>query len=607
MTCFVKRILGFDHKYFILILMITGSLLLAGSIPVRASEMTADQLRKELDKKIEKTAQYEKNLVTSPACDTLGGEWTVIPLARSGYITDEFRDKYLANLRDTLVACNGQLHARKYTEFSRVTLALASLGLDPSDIFGYNMLSYLADYDNVIWQGVNGPIYALLAIDSRGYELPSVSAGKTQASRENLIARILDQQLSNGGWNLGGKESDSADADITAMALQALAPYSSDELVAKAIKRGTNRLSWMQKSDGGYVNYSVINSESCAQVVIAMAALGIDPDDSRFTKNGHTVLERMLSFYKDDGSFSHVDNGSADMMSTDQGYLAMVAVQRYLNGDSFLYDMKDREEQDISEIRIPEKSARKSNPATTSVEGESTKKASVKKIKVTKLVLNRKKLRLKEGKTAIIRAKVRPSNATNKAVTWKSSNKRIASVNKKGKVRAIRAGTVYITAMARDGSKKKAVCKVTVKKAVSSKSSGTRPDNNTASTTASTVADQRRNISPSVSPAAQSTESSEKETSKDERSETSTQASAWSFDGESYVAESTEDTSDTEPVLTDDSKETKAAPKKDKRPDWLSILTGFLITGGMAGSFTVPWKSAGNKLLLLIGLRKRKI
>ena len=83
-------------------------------------------------------------------------------------------------------------------------------------------------------------------------------------------------------------------------------------------------------------------------------------------------------------------------------------------------------------------------------------------VKVTKLRMNKTSVDLLKGKTVQLKVTVTPSNATNKAVTWTSSNKRIATVTSNGLVKAVRTGTVTITAKAKDGSGKKATCKINV-------------------------------------------------------------------------------------------------------------------------------------------------
>lgn len=82
---------------------------------------------------------------------------------------------------------------------------------------------------------------------------------------------------------------------------------------------------------------------------------------------------------------------------------------------------------------------------------------------VTSIKLSKKSISLNKGKKYTLKARIAPKNAANKAVVWKSSNTKIASVSSKGVVTAKSAGTTTITATAKDGSRKKASCKVTIK------------------------------------------------------------------------------------------------------------------------------------------------
>lgn len=85
-------------------------------------------------------------------------------------------------------------------------------------------------------------------------------------------------------------------------------------------------------------------------------------------------------------------------------------------------------------------------------------------IKVSKIALNKTGATLMKNETLDLKATVTPSNAANKAVTWKSSNTKVATVNSRGKVIAKSPGTATITCTAKDGSGKKATCKITVRK-----------------------------------------------------------------------------------------------------------------------------------------------
>ena len=276
----------------------------------------------------------------TPSVGSIGGEWEILGLARSGKLTDDVLNKYLANVISTLKENNGKLHDKRYTDYSRVVLALTSLGIDVTNVGGYNLLQPLSDYDQTVWQGVNGATWALIAFDSHDYEIPQAAAGKTQNSRDKLIQNILDQEVSGGGWDLSGR---SADPDVTAMAIQALAPYySTNTQVKAAVDRGLNKLSAMQKSNGSYATYGSETSESCSQVIVALTAMGIDPNtDSRFVKNGKSVIDALLTYANADGSFKHVLKGDANQMATEQAYYALTAYERFTGGKNRLYDMTD--------------------------------------------------------------------------------------------------------------------------------------------------------------------------------------------------------------------------------------------------------------------------
>ncbi len=265
-----------------------------------------------------------------------GSEWLVIALARSGR---DVPDSYYDSVVKAVQEARGELGDKKFTEYSRTILALTAIGKDPTDVGGYDLLAKLADMDDVTYQGLNGAIFALIALDSGKYDVPAAAEGGKQTTRDGLLAYILEQQLSDGGWALSG---DNADPDMTAMALQALAPYrTGDAAVLTAVDKALQVLSDMQQADGGYSSWSTLNSESCAQVLIALASLGIDSAaDSRFAKNGLTVLDALLA-YALDGGFRHTADGKADAIATEQALCAMTAYARLLDGKTALYDMAD--------------------------------------------------------------------------------------------------------------------------------------------------------------------------------------------------------------------------------------------------------------------------
>ena len=291
---------------------------------------------------VQSSAAYMVSAVKAPEVGSIGGEWAVIGLARSGYsVPKDYFDTYYATVEKYVKNCDGVLHEKKYTEYSRVILALTAIGRDPSNVAGYNLLIPLGDFEKTIWQGLNGPIWALIALDSGNYSIPKNTAAKTQATRQLYIDEILSRQQKDGGWNLTG--TGDSDPDMTAMALQALAKYQDQKAAKTATDKALTYLSKAQDSKGGYASWGTINVESVAQVVVALCELGIDLGDSRFVKNGHTLTDNLLSFRQSNGGFTHVLDGSDgnNQMSAEQGFYALVAIDRAENSKNSLYRMGD--------------------------------------------------------------------------------------------------------------------------------------------------------------------------------------------------------------------------------------------------------------------------
>ena len=259
---------------------------------------------------------------TAPVVASQYGEWAVLGLARGGVDAEsEFFAKYyenvVAHVQDKIDE-NGRLHRSKSTDNSRVILALTALGKDVTDVGGHNLLQGLSNTEYVKNQGVNGPVWALIALDSADYEIPTDADSTKQVTREWLIAYILEKELEGGGWALSGSEPD----DMTPMAVQALAPYyESDAEVKAAVDRALAVMETMS-----------VTTETYAQIIVARSALGLDSE---------AALENMLTFALEDGTFRKVPNGDTNQMSTEQAFYAMVAYERYKNDENSLYDMSD--------------------------------------------------------------------------------------------------------------------------------------------------------------------------------------------------------------------------------------------------------------------------
>ena len=290
---------------------------------------------------LEKTAGYLQAQIAEPGTGSVGGDWLIFGLARSGVkVPQKYFDAYYENVEAAVREKNGVLSDRKYTEYSRTGLALTAIGKNPADVAGFDLLKPLADFEQVTRQGINGTIFALLALDSGNYEIPENPDAAVQATRQMYVDELLARALPDGGWTLTGGEPD---VDITAMTLQALAKYRDQADVTAAVERGLAVLSSLQEPDGGYVSWGSSNSESVAQVIVALTELGVPLDDERFTKNGITVEDALLRFAQENGAFVHVRDGSGgdDGMATEQAFYALAAIHRAETGETTLYDMTD--------------------------------------------------------------------------------------------------------------------------------------------------------------------------------------------------------------------------------------------------------------------------
>lgn len=324
------------------------------------------ELGKKADSIYKTTGDYLAKLGT-PGVGSIGGEWMALGLARSGRTVPEgYYDAVVKYVKDNIDS-NGRLDKNKATENARIILALTAIGKDVTNVDGHDLLAGLNEMSYLSKQGINGAIFTLIALDSHSY----TPAG--DVTRDKLVQVILDAQISgDGGWSLDGKN---ADVDMTAMAIQALAAYyKSNSSAKKAVDKGLSWLSSVQQNDGGFTSWGAANSESCAQVIVALTALGIDPaKDSRFIKNGVSVLDALCSFAVNGGGFKHLaTETSANGMATEQGFYALVAYYRLLNGQTSLYDMTDVKLEGVKAEEPVDDTDKSDDTADTEVEDTSS-------------------------------------------------------------------------------------------------------------------------------------------------------------------------------------------------------------------------------------------
>ena len=285
--------------------------------------------------------------VTEPVFGTTAGEWTVLCLARGGYYAKDnayFTDYYnriveTVNTTATKVNMSGALHKSKSTENSRLIVALSALGIDATSVGDWDLVeAYSANgFSWIKKQGLNGTIWALIALDSGNY------ATSDPTIRQQCIDAIVAAQHDDGGWSLMANKTFASDPDITGMALTALYPYRDQREVAEACGEAFDCLSAIQNDDGTYSSGGAKCSESCSWVIVSTTTWGINPDtDSRFIKNGKSVVDGLLAHYlPDSAAFQHIIGAGSNAMATDQSCYALVAYDRFLNSKSALFDYSD--------------------------------------------------------------------------------------------------------------------------------------------------------------------------------------------------------------------------------------------------------------------------
>lgn len=293
--------------------------------------------------------EYVKAETYNPSLGSTYGEWAVLAEARGNVSASVWYDKYLSNIAKSVASMNGKLDPTstqtKHTEYSRVILALTALGEDATKFTGsngtvYNLVEPLFEKNGSTYrvseQGNNGTAFALIALDSGNYY--DNATGTT--ARNAWINSLLDAQISGGSWGIDA-DFPGSNVDMTAMVVQALAPYcSTNANVKDAVDKAVKWLSAEYQKTGDYDS-----SESAAQVIVALSALNIDAKiDSRFQHNGISVLSNFLS-YADPNSkgFLHdkQPNSTVNQMASEQAAYTLVAYDRYVNGSKRLYDMSD--------------------------------------------------------------------------------------------------------------------------------------------------------------------------------------------------------------------------------------------------------------------------
>ena len=321
--------------------------LVLGMLPAKAVAVEGDNRGQDVSAVLNATMAQLATTVTEPLFGSIAGEWAVFGLARGNYFAKD--NAYFTEYYDRIVDCvneaastvnlNGALDKNKSTENSRLIVALSAIGKDARSVGDWDLVqAYSANGINWIRkQGLNGTIWTLIALDSANYETEDPTL------RQQCVDATLSAQHNDGGWSLVTAKAQPSNVDITCMTLTALYPYRDQPGVAEACETALAWLSESQLENGGFPYGKGETSESCTWAIVAATTWGINPDtDPRFIKNGYSAVDNLLTYYvAEEAMFEHGRGAGSNAMATEQALYALVAYNRFRNGEAALFDYGD--------------------------------------------------------------------------------------------------------------------------------------------------------------------------------------------------------------------------------------------------------------------------
>ncbi|MBS5323345.1 MAG: DUF4430 domain-containing protein [Lachnospiraceae bacterium] len=300
---------------------------------------------------VKEDIQHGVDYLQKEPVNAYGDEWNIFTTLRAGgTVSQENLDAYYASVSEKLKTGLTKLRA---TDVARVSITLAAMGKDLTDIDGVNLMKALYNDELKMKIGKdtsNAPIWALIALDCQNAEIPKDAVW----TREKLIQHILTFQTQEGGFGLTDNKFSSI--DMTGMALQALAPYRNDDSypeVKTAFDKALEHMKENMTENAGFLDSGKENSCTTAQVLTALTAAGIDPLDKSngFTKTGNKNIVKNLDSYKAESGFMWQQGQKGNGMATQQVTYAMEAYRRFAENENRLYDLTDVMDKDTAAVK----------------------------------------------------------------------------------------------------------------------------------------------------------------------------------------------------------------------------------------------------------------
>lgn len=345
-------------------------------------EITVIYEKPQLDASIDKAL---KDLIDYVFKSGVKSDWLAIGLHQAGEkVPASYKATFADNVKEQVIKAK-ETDRLLITDVERLVLTSLALNIDPRDIDGVNLVELIYNspdrtlwdgtvVDTLTYQGNNGIAFALIALDSADFSIPD----QAKWTREKLVNELLRNQNKDGSWSLN-KEYDTPSVDITAMVLTALAPYTEDGKVKKAVENGIDFLAKAQGEDGGFDGGSIVGgvtSEATAQVIIALTANDIDPKSKQFTKSMN-LIDHLLNHQLPNGGFVHtLGDSKANDMATEQALLALSAYKRFTEGNMPIYNFGQVDELPLDKINPVEESDKEEEKPTNSQNEEDDDKDS---------------------------------------------------------------------------------------------------------------------------------------------------------------------------------------------------------------------------------------
>ncbi|HGA0699049.1 TPA: DUF4430 domain-containing protein [Bacillus cereus] len=289
--------------------------------------------------------------------DGIESDWVAVALSRSGKnVPIEAKLNYVKSVTEKV---EKRINRFSATDLARTIIMMNAMSADPKNVGGHNLVQKLYESDKV--NSVTGYAFALLAFDTKKYEIPVES----KWNRVALVEALLNNQHTDGGWtyNSSGSKDSASSVDVTGMVLSALAPYQERSDVKPAIQKAVAYLYNEQLQNGGFSADGQENSNSTAQAIIGLSLVK-DVDQNRL----HKAMQNLLSYQLSNGEFKWLpsdQNGNG--MATEQALLALLQFKEM--GKS-IYDWSNVDAGDVIKPKPIEEPEKVVEPENNVVEKE---------------------------------------------------------------------------------------------------------------------------------------------------------------------------------------------------------------------------------------------